>query len=390
MFTLIIPTYNRPLLLRRLLHYLEKADASFPIHLLDSSDVACSHQNRKLVDQSSLEIRYVEYPPDTSPFRKFADGFDRVRTRYSALCADDDVILLDGLTTALEFLETHAEYAVAHGHYFDFRTNDSEFTLERWRYADDDSLTGPVPERVVQLIRRYSALTYGVVRTDIARWAFGHAADQQNILAQELLSGLLCAIGGKVKRLAIAFYGRRNDRLTHYDDAHPLQRLVTSAPELFSDYRELSTCLLAAFDERRTARTGSPLPESLLDLSHLSYLFTHVHVATLDFIIDGKLQGMSDQAILEEALFVQADSEARSHCGAAIRKLRMLKYRAFPRLKIPRLRARGNTAAAGSAGGDSRRHGFRIQPDFVAGLDDLSLPADLGLSYILQALDLYR
>jgi glycosyltransferase domain-containing protein len=390
-FTLIIPTYNRPLLLQRLLAYLGKSIASFPILVLDSSEGDCARQNANLVTRSTLKIEHVEYPPTTAPFSKFADGFNRVETRYSALCADDDVILLQGLASAVEFLEAHQNYAVAHGHYFDFTMTSRKIVLERWRYADDDSLTGAAANRVLELIRRYRALTYAVVRTDVAAHAFACAAEQKNILEQELLSGLICAMGGKVKRLPVAFYGRRNERITEYANAHPLQRIITSAPMLFSDYRDLSHVALEAFRNHPALREPQlPLAKSLLDLYSLRYIFGHVHAPTLDLIIDRKLDCVSDRAILEEARFVQADSENDKRCAPMSRKLRMLKYRALPNF---RFRLRGFRLKFWTPPGvdlDYRRRGYQVEPDFAAGLNDLSLPVPQASAELLHALDLYR
>src|SRR5262245_1015915 len=56
-FTLLIPTYNRPADLARLLVYLARRGAAFPIHVLDSSTPDVREANAALVARLDLDVR---------------------------------------------------------------------------------------------------------------------------------------------------------------------------------------------------------------------------------------------------------------------------------------------------------------------------------------------
>ena len=102
-FTLIIPTYNRARLLAALLSYLETEKADCHVLVLDSSRPEVMAANRARVAASSLDIEFVEFP-ELMPEEKWRQGIHKVSTPYCALCADDDLIILDGLRRCLDAL----------------------------------------------------------------------------------------------------------------------------------------------------------------------------------------------------------------------------------------------------------------------------------------------
>ena len=58
--TIIIPTYNRPQLVRRLLHYYNKLNCLHKIIIADSSFIPESKENRKIIEyfRDKLDIYY--------------------------------------------------------------------------------------------------------------------------------------------------------------------------------------------------------------------------------------------------------------------------------------------------------------------------------------------
>ena len=100
-FTLVIPTYNRPQQLSALLEYLEAERAGFRVLVLDSSRPEVVARNRERTVRSTLVVEYAEFPPETRPFDKFSAGTNKVTTPFCALCADDDLIVVDGVQRCL-------------------------------------------------------------------------------------------------------------------------------------------------------------------------------------------------------------------------------------------------------------------------------------------------
>src|SRR3989344_3338625 len=143
--TIIIPTYNRPGYLKRVLDYYQSAGCPYDIIVADSSRPEIKRQNQTAVENHrQLNIRYLDsFSPDLNPWYKHPRVIPTVTTKYLTFCADDDFTLLAGVTQSLDFLETHPDFAVAHGQYFEFAlkktsTGEPEFS---WRLGGYGSPT---------------------------------------------------------------------------------------------------------------------------------------------------------------------------------------------------------------------------------------------------------
>jgi glycosyltransferase domain-containing protein len=100
-FTLVIPTYNRPKQLRALLSYLSTRALQSRVLVLESSEAKPRVANRKIIEQAKLKLDYAEFASETHPFDKFREGVHKVTTQFCALCADDDLIVPDGVNREL-------------------------------------------------------------------------------------------------------------------------------------------------------------------------------------------------------------------------------------------------------------------------------------------------
>src|SRR5258708_7113307 len=100
-FTLVIPTYNRPKQLRALLNYLSARALQSRVLVLDSSEAKPRVANRKIIEQTKLKLDYAEFASETHPFDKFREGVHKVTTQFCVLCADDDLIVPDGVKRCL-------------------------------------------------------------------------------------------------------------------------------------------------------------------------------------------------------------------------------------------------------------------------------------------------
>src|SRR5262249_18527346 len=96
-YTLLIPTFNRPAYLSRLLSYLAARRFPYPVRVLDSSSSEASSQNSETVSRAALDVAHEVYDPATPVHAKIGLGVSSVESTYCSLCADDDVLFTDEL-----------------------------------------------------------------------------------------------------------------------------------------------------------------------------------------------------------------------------------------------------------------------------------------------------
>ncbi len=292
-YTLVIPTYNRSQLLAALLRFLAAEGADFPILVLDSSNTEHRERNRSLAAQSSLKLEYFEYDETTHPFDKFRDGVHRIQTPLASLCADDDLVLVDGLRRCIRYLSEHPDVCVAHGYYFTFLDQGSAgFDLTSMLYFTpgidhDDPLW-----RLRILLRNYQALTYGVYRTPVLQAVFDGIQPVRSLLARELLSGALSVIRGKVARLRCFYGGRSQGPAEWHIHWHPLEWLIRNPREFCEEYGRYRDILLRALADLPTNKYSLEETERIVDLIHVFYVIDHAPRDTHDFILDHVMAGV--------------------------------------------------------------------------------------------------
>lgn len=308
LFTLLIPTYNRSETLKKLIHYLQAFDVSFTILVLDSSDSEIQIINADFIakvgsgnlartnSKVPLKIQHISYPNTTKPFSKFADGFQRVNTPFSALAADDDILFIDTIYDCIVYLRENPEYSLAHGIYFDFTSLPEGWYIDRVIYARPSLTHSSSLERVCRFIQNYEATTYAIQRTEIAKEVFSKAKDLNSILGHELLSSVLCVAKGKAARLPKLYCGRNNERTISYSRWHPIEQVAYSVATLFSEYNEYRKILFetlenSSFEDEKEIKKINPTLEikNLIDIAHLCYMSSFLHPKLLDFILNKKL-----------------------------------------------------------------------------------------------------
>lgn len=121
--TVVIPTYNRNYYLSRCLWY----HSHFPfgeIIVADSSPEGKKVVNRetvrKLIEERGVNIRYLEYPPETEKYggdivRKWGDAVQHVETEYSQIFTDKEFLIPKTLCKCIAFLDEHDDYDLATG-----------------------------------------------------------------------------------------------------------------------------------------------------------------------------------------------------------------------------------------------------------------------------------
>ena len=108
-YTLVIPTFNRPVDLARQLRFLAHQKAAFPVLVLDSSAEEIHQKNRQSAQGLAIDLRIERFDPATPPFEKFWRGAEMVQTEYASLCADDDFVLTAAIQEIVAFLDRNPD-----------------------------------------------------------------------------------------------------------------------------------------------------------------------------------------------------------------------------------------------------------------------------------------
>jgi glycosyltransferase domain-containing protein len=367
-FTLVIPTYNRPKQLGALLAYLGANGCECRILILDSSEAKARAANRKIVTLAKLKPDCIEFPTETHPFNKFKEGFDNVTTEFCALCADDDLVMLDGVKKCLEALRSNPRASVAQGYSFSFLCHaDGNMDLGNILYFSSTIDDASPLARVAKLFARYQAATYGNYRTEVLQRIFDTLKPMTSILARELLGTALASVEGEMIRVPSFSHGRSMDSSETYEHWHPLEWFAKDPQGLFCEYRQYRELITQAVLRRPDNRHDAPAVQRVLDLIHLRYLAKHAPDGALAFIADQKMLGVPFDAYWPRPEIHQPLYEA----------------------------ARIGTAASGTMNVTAqkpsrRRHGrtYNLHPNFSAPLGT-SAPSDEAISDLLQNLDYY-
>lgn len=215
--TIIIPTFNRPSYLKRVLDYYSGYSVDYNIIVADSSSDENKILNKEIISSfQNLNILYLSHYSDKiNPNYKLADALNYVQTEYCVLCADDDFITPEGIKQSVEFLENNPDFVAVHGHYISFylKTNKKREKQFCWRpiYHQESVISQNPAVRLKFYLTNYlSPIFYGVYRTDSLKMIFGEflKSKVEHYRFSELLLAMLAIIYGKIKCLDV-FYSAR-------------------------------------------------------------------------------------------------------------------------------------------------------------------------------------
>lgn len=298
-YTLLIPTYNRPQDLARLLRYLATAGAAFPIMVLDSSRPDVMAQNRQTVAGSGLSARHIEFAAEIHPFQKFLAGCRKVETAYCSLCADDDFVLLPALKDSVAALTARTDAAAAHGNYFNFSETINGFNLSYVVQSGNRIEDATPAARVRRMLSNYEVLFYAVFRTSHFISALESLGQFQTTLAAEVWLAGATAAAGSVLRVDRFYLGRNTGVSLSPDAWHPHEIMSKFPERLLVDLPRLQDHLVSAM-RRAGAQEDEALLRQMVELLWLRYLAPFLRADAVDFILDRRLAGMDGRRTLEE------------------------------------------------------------------------------------------
>ncbi len=202
--TYVVPTYNRPEFLHRLLEFFAQAELKNPIVIADSSNSEKHFRNRQLVMsyQNRLQIDY--FHEDIPLIEKISAALYRVKSPCLTFCADDDFAFPSIVDQCGDFLMNHPDFAVAQGRVVNAsNTNSIRSSTYACEVLNSYSMTqDSAADRFSTMASNSFSTFYAIHRTNLARRQFDLTAkhtDYQSgrVFTESLLIGL-SVIAGKV------------------------------------------------------------------------------------------------------------------------------------------------------------------------------------------------
>lgn len=207
--TLVIPTYNRPALLKRLVVYYAARAPELALLVLDSSKPEIAAANATMIEAAHANAQHRVFTSDVPMAVKLSRGLAEVKTPTVSFCADDDLVFLDGLAEAIAFIKGHPDYVSAHGLYLNF-TEAGHTVIVAKEYAGESNEAVHAGARIFRLFQNYESLFYGAFRTAELREIFEGVASIETLHYQELFQSVAALIKGKVKRFPKFYAARRS------------------------------------------------------------------------------------------------------------------------------------------------------------------------------------
>lgn len=205
--TVVIPCYGRQDFLLRQLVYWRGSGAS--VVIVDGSPQPLDDSQKALLTLTS-DITYLYAP--ISMMERLRMAAQRIRTPYAILLGDDEFLLLDGLCSAIQRLETDGSLVACIAQSLAFYSNlgDGEVTYgtgyPHWHYsiAQDD-----VTDRLMAAMTDYTAATcYAVLRAETWRRSWGQLRNWSSPYVGEMQQGITTYILGKLTTIEPVYWMR--------------------------------------------------------------------------------------------------------------------------------------------------------------------------------------
>jgi|GEM_PF-2188560 len=209
--TVLIPTYERPDYLRKLISYLIK---NFNLEKTKFFVLDGSEREAKINERICQEtgIKYKYYGPEISVTDRILSGLETVNTEFVLMLADDDILSPEGLNAGIEFLKENPKYSVAHGEYVYFlKREDGTVTFSPYYSSFSFEQENPL-ERIFDFLSNYKPIYYALHRTAILKEVFKELSEHvepKDYHMAELLAAVLPVAKGKVKKLRCIYYARQ-------------------------------------------------------------------------------------------------------------------------------------------------------------------------------------
>lgn len=271
--TVIIPTFNRAEHLARLLNYYSNCDAPFIFLILDSSIDNVHVKNQEVVDSLPSNYNLLRFPMTICPIKKLYEGLKLVKTEYTVICADDDIIFVNPIQDAIKYLAAHPEYVCVDGIYLNFSPVNSQMHVHV-EYKNPSIDAQHAGARVFKFLQRYESLFYGVYRKDDIANIFSIITELDSLHFKELFQSISSLLLGKQHRLSTFYAARQACEMAEplYEKWHPILWFADNPHEFFQSYILYRDKLYHFFDKYVESNLMNKQEfEKTMDLAHMVY-----------------------------------------------------------------------------------------------------------------------
>jgi glycosyltransferase domain-containing protein len=270
--SIVVPTYKRPQLLRRILRYFSDGRLPYEVIVADSSPDRASEEVTGAA--TGLRLRYQHYSPDTFIAAKVADVLSSVNSKYAVLCADDDFLVWTFLIEGCRFLDENPSFSIVHGRSVMLIptafTGEVPTTFCSVQYPQSTIVEAGSADRLQKHLADYKTTLYSVHRREqllrnmqlTARWSVDYRFG-------ELLPSCLSLVQGKAQTLDMLHMIRQGGPGSTAGLIAPWETLLT-APDYSRRYQQFCACLVSEL-ERETG-IEKRAAECVVNRAFLSYL----------------------------------------------------------------------------------------------------------------------
>ncbi len=252
--TILVPTYNRPNFLARLVSYYVSINLPSDLHVLDSSSdtekTAALIQN---LNQSN--IHHHKFPTSISPLNKLYEGISHVNTPFVVIWADDDFLTQSTFTESVNHLINNTSCSSTHGESALF-TRVPDKPIDIGPYEQKSYEANTASRRLIDYLSNYCVLLYSVQRTDNLCENLQKACKyEMGYIWGEVIMGCLSVIQGHVNKLSHLHMVREAhpemDSWATSDSPHDVFEWVTNKhfAEAYTKFRHCIAETLVVYDK---------------------------------------------------------------------------------------------------------------------------------------------
>lgn len=256
-FSLLVPTFGRAALLRRLLSYYASTRFPYPIIIADSSIDDVRDENRDTISRcTELHITHRTFDPSIETFQKITEVLRSIESDAAGLCSDDDFLAAGAPARAVTFLARHEEYIAVQGR--SFIANITHVPALSSAFPQQGVYADTAVERLQSYFRNATANVYAIYRTSVFTDILAHIARfrTKNTRFEELAISGLGVIHGNVAVLNALHLVRQSSR-NRVDSGSKLTggwRHITESESFARDKARFIEMLSEALAERGTEK----------------------------------------------------------------------------------------------------------------------------------------
>ena len=212
---IVLPTQNRPQLLRRSLEFYKRYGFAHKIRVADSSHREFHDDMDNIVeDFPEIDIQITRFPPEISPWLKITEVMQAQPDEYIGLSGDDDFLFSDAIDACVDFLKENPDYSVVDGQEIRVALP-SKLLTTNWSFSGlisrQEEISSPTPlKRLVSHFELYWPTFYGIHRRDSVIESFRTAYEMETVhLMSEMMQSAMAVLNGKYRSLELPFIVRQ-------------------------------------------------------------------------------------------------------------------------------------------------------------------------------------